>query len=74
MEGDFVSRKPMIDEKSHSENDFYAKFKTPAIEKAVWNRPTQYLQEAPFTSDKFYIRGKLDSSGQSETRRLPILV
>lgn len=56
----------MIDKKSLSERDICTKFITPAIEKAGWNRDTQFLEEVSFTDGRIYVRGKLHSRGKGK--------
>lgn len=56
----------MLDKKSLSEQDICTKFITPAIEKAGWDRNTQFLQEVSFTDGKIYVRGKLHSRGKAK--------
>ncbi|SDD48822.1 hypothetical protein SAMN04488024_1061 [Pedobacter soli] len=42
-----------------SERDICTKFISPAIERAGWNRQTQYLEEVSFTDGKIYVKGRL---------------
>lgn len=56
----------MIDKKSLSERDICTKYITPAIEKAGWNRFTQFLEEVSFTDGKIYVRGKLHTRGTAK--------
>ncbi len=56
----------MVDKKSLSESDICTKYITPAIEKAGWDRHTQYLQEISFTAGKIFVRGKLHSRGKGK--------
>lgn len=56
----------MVDKKSLSESDICTKYITPAIEKAGWDRHTQFLQEVSFTAGKIYVRGKLHSRGKAK--------
>ena len=53
----------MLDKKSLSERDICTKFITPAIEKAGWDRHTQFLEEVSFTDGKIIVRGKLHTRG-----------
>ncbi len=48
---------------SLSERDICTKFITPALEKAGWNRQTQFLEEVSFTDDKIYVPGRLTMRG-----------
>lgn len=56
----------MVDKKSLSERDICTKFITPAIEKAGWDRQTQYLEEVSFTDGQIYVRGKLYTRGKAK--------
>ncbi len=56
----------MIDKKSLSERDICTKFITPALEKAGWNKLTQFLEEVSFTDGKIYVRGKLTARGEKK--------
>lgn len=56
----------MIDKKSLSERDICTKYITPAIEKAGWNRDTQFLEEVSFTDGRIYVRGRLTMRGQQK--------
>ncbi len=56
----------MIDKKSLSERDICTKYITPAIEKAGWDRNTQFLEEISFTDGKIFVKGKLHSRGKSK--------
>jgi len=56
----------MIDKKTLSERDICTKFITPAIEKAGWNKLTQFLEEVYFTDGKIYVRGKLTTRGKAK--------
>jgi type I restriction enzyme R subunit len=47
----------MLDKKILSERDICTKFITPAIEKAGWNKNTQFLEEVSFTDGKIYVLG-----------------
>ncbi len=53
----------MINKKRLSERDICTKFITPAIEKAGWDKQTQFLEEVSFTDGKIYVRGKLTARG-----------
>ncbi len=53
----------MIDKKTLSERDICTKFITPALEKAGWNKMTQFLEEVSFTAGKIHVRGKLSARG-----------
>lgn len=46
-----------------SERDICTKFISPAIEKAGWNKLTQYLEEVSFTDGKIYVKGRLTTRG-----------
>lgn len=52
-----------MDKKSLSERDICTKFITPALEKAGWNKNSQFLEEVSFTDGKIYVRGKLTARG-----------
>ncbi len=54
----------MIDKKTLSERDICTKFITPALEKAGWDKRTQFLEEVSFTAGKIHVRGKLTGRGQ----------
>ncbi len=54
----------MIDKKSLSERDICTKFITPALEKAGWNKQTQFLEEVSFTDGRIYVKGKLTARGK----------
>ena len=56
----------MIDKKSLSERDICTKYITPALEKAGWDRQTQFLEEVSFTDGKIYVRGKLHARGKGK--------
>ena len=56
----------MLDKKSLSERDICTKYITPAIEKAGWNKYTQFLEEVSFTDGKIYVRGKLHTRGTAK--------
>ncbi len=56
----------MLDKKSLSERDICTKFITPAIEKAGWDKSTQFLEEVSFTDGKIYVRGKLHTRGKGK--------
>lgn len=56
----------MLDKKSLSEQDICTKYITPALEKAGWDKNTQFLQEVSFTDGKIYVRGKLHSRGTAK--------
>jgi len=49
--------------KTLSERDICTKYITPAIEKAGWDKMTQYLEEVSFTDGKIYVRGNLTARG-----------
>lgn len=49
--------------KGLSERDICTKYITPAIEKAGWDRLTQYREEVSFTDGKIHVRGKLTTRG-----------
>ncbi|HRG73605.1 MAG TPA: DEAD/DEAH box helicase family protein [Leptospiraceae bacterium] len=53
-----------MNKKSLSERDICTKFITPAIEKAGWNKLTQFLEEVTFTDGKIYVRGKMTMRGE----------
>ena len=56
----------MLDKKSLSERDICTKFITPAIEKAGWDKMTQYLEEVSFTDGKIYVRGRMTARGEQK--------
>lgn len=56
----------MLDKKQLSERDICTKFITPAIEKAGWNKMTQFLEEFAFTAGKIYVRGRLTGRGKAK--------
>ena len=56
----------MIDKKSLSERDICTKYITPAIERAGWDRLTQFLEEVSFTDGKIIVRGKLHARGTAK--------
>ena len=53
--------------KQLSEHGICTKFITAAIEKAWWNKLTQFLEEVYFTDRKIYVRGKLTVKGKYRT-------
>lgn len=53
-----------MNKKDLSERDICTKFITPSIEKAGWDRKTQYLEEVSFTAGRIYVRGKLTARGK----------
>lgn len=55
-----------MDKKSLSERDICTKYITPALEKANWNKQTQFLEEVYFTDGKIYVRGKLTKRGKAK--------
>ncbi len=55
-----------MDKKTLSERDICTKFITPALEKADWNKQTQFLEEVYFTDGKIYVRGKLTKRGKAK--------
>lgn len=56
----------MIDKKSLSERDICTKYITPAIEKAGWDKHTQFLEEVSFTDGKIIVRGRLHTRGTAK--------
>ena len=56
----------MLDKKTLSERDICTKFITPAIEKAGWDKMTQYLEEVSFTDGKIYVRGRMTARGEQK--------
>ncbi len=56
----------MMDKKSLSERDICTKYITPALEKAGWDKQTQFLEEVSFTDGKIYVRGKLHARGKGK--------
>lgn len=52
-----------MNKKQLTERDICTKFITPAIEKAGWDRYSQFLEEVTFTDGKIYVRGKLTVRG-----------
>ncbi|BAY83117.1 hypothetical protein NIES267_26030 [Calothrix parasitica NIES-267] len=55
-----------IDKKSLSEQDICTKYITPALEKAGWDKMTQFRQEVTFTKGKVLVRGRLTARGESK--------
>ena len=55
-----------MNKKSLSERDICTKYITPAIEKAGWDKHTQYLEEVSFTDGKIYVKGKLTARGKAK--------
>lgn len=55
-----------MDKKSLSERDICTKYITPAIEKAGWDKQSQFLEEVYFTDGKIYVRGKLTKRGKAK--------
>lgn len=55
-----------MDKKSLSERDICTKYITPAIEKAGWDKLTQFLEEVSFTDGKIYVRGRLTARGEQK--------
>lgn len=53
----------MVDKKSLYERDICIKIITPAVEKAGWDKQTQFPEEVSFTDGKIYVRGKLTARG-----------
>ncbi|WP_028665381.1 EcoAI/FtnUII family type I restriction enzme subunit R [Runella zeae] len=53
-----------MDKKNLSERDICTKYITPAIEKAGWDKMTQFLEEVFFTDGKIYVRGTLTARGE----------
>lgn len=56
----------MLDKKTLSERDICSKFITPAIEKAGWDKMTQFLEEVSFTDGKIYVRGRMTARGEQK--------
>ncbi len=56
----------MLNKRTLSERDICTKFITPAIEKAGWDKLTQYLEEVSFTDGKIYVRGRLTARGEKK--------
>lgn len=56
----------MIDKKQLSERDICTKFITPALERAGWDRFTQFLEEVSFTDGKIYVRGRMTARGKAK--------
>ena len=54
----------MISKKDLSEQDIRAKYITPAIENAGWNKMTQLGEDVALTDGKIFIRGKLFARGK----------
>lgn len=52
-----------MNKKTLSERDICTKFISPAIERAGWNKLTQYLEEVSFTDGKIYVKGRLTTRG-----------
>lgn len=55
-----------MDKKQLSERDICTKFITPALEKAGWDKQTQFLEEVYFTDGKIYVRGKMTARGKGK--------
>lgn len=55
-----------MSKKNLSERDICTKFITPAIEKAGWDKQTQFLEEVSFTAGKIYVRGKMTARGKGK--------
>lgn len=53
-----------MDKKTLSERDICTKYITPSLEKAGWNKHTQFLEEVSFTDGRIYVRGKLTARGE----------
>lgn len=53
-----------MDKRSLSERDICTKYITPAIEKAGWDKHTQYLEEVSFTQGKVLVKGRLTTRGK----------
>ncbi|UOG74649.1 hypothetical protein MTX78_21340 [Hymenobacter tibetensis] len=53
----------MLSEQTLSERGIRTKYITPAIESAVWNRFSQYLEGVSFTDGKIYVKGKPTARG-----------
>jgi type I restriction enzyme R subunit len=49
--------------KALSERDICAKFITPALERAGWDKQLHILEEVSFTDGRIYVRGKLTARG-----------
>jgi type I restriction enzyme R subunit len=55
-----------MDKSDFSERDICTKYITPAIEKAGWDKLTQFKEEVYFTDGKIYVKGKLTARGQKK--------
>lgn len=55
-----------IDKKTLSERDICTKYITPAIERAGWDKQTQFLEEVTFTDGRIIVRGKLHTRGTAK--------
>ena len=55
-----------MDKKTLSERNICTTFITPAIEKAGWDRHTQYLEEVLFTQGKIEVKGTLTARGSQK--------
>jgi len=56
----------MSSSRSFTERDICTKFITPAIEKAGWNKMTQFLEEVTFTNGRITVNGKRVSRGETK--------
>ncbi len=53
----------MVEKTGFSERDICTKFITPALEKAGWNKASQFLEEVSFTDGRIFVRGKMTTRG-----------
>ena len=54
----------MVSKKNLSEQDIRTKYITPAIEKAGWDKITQFGEDVALTDGKIFIRGKMFARGK----------
>lgn len=55
-----------MNKRNLSERDICTKYITPALEKAGWDKHTQFLEEVSFTAGKIYVRGKVTARGKGK--------
>lgn len=56
----------ILSKKNLSEEDICTKYITTVIEKAGWDRHTQFLQQVSFTDGRIYVKGKMTARGQGK--------
>lgn len=56
----------MMNKKDLSETDIYAKYITPAVIQAGWDKATQIRREVGFTKGRIIVRGKLVTRGKAK--------